>query len=114
AMRGRLVQSMKAATSWLMGAQFEGLWQSGVLNSFTWDYLWATACVLHRLLPMAESDELWRATLDRALLAMVRRSRSPSTWLGYSEVQRYRVEARVGAAVARALRCDWLTSESRE
>jgi transcriptional regulator with XRE-family HTH domain len=105
--------------AWLMKLRQErgvhGLWASTVLGEYAWDGLWVTAWVLLRLACTAEVPvDGWRDCLDGALLTMIQTAQQPRTWVGTGDAQRFRVEARVGAAVCRALRMELLSRESRE
>jgi len=95
----------------------DGLWPSGVLGEFAWDGLWATAWVLHRLVPTADVVfGRWTACVDDALFRLVQVALSQRTWAGSTEDQRYRVEARVAAAVRRAhiMKTKALSSRSQD
>jgi hypothetical protein len=101
---------------WLMEHRGpDGLWSSGVLRAFAWDGVFATAWVLHRLACTAEVPVAgWRHCLQEAMFVMIQHALEPQTWAGSTEAQRYRVEARVAAAVCRARRMSQLSARSRE
>ncbi len=101
---------------WLMEhRQQNGLWSGGSLHDFTWSEVAATGWVLHRLAVTADLPiKGWRRSLDDALLAMIKAAEDPQTWMGATNSQRCRVEARVAAAVRRAERISGLSRKATE
>jgi hypothetical protein len=81
-----------------------GLWVSGVLTEFTWDDLFTTAWVIHRLCPLPHTGvKEWPPCVERALTILMERSLNPDSWAGTDPNQRNRVEARIGAAATKAI-----------
>ena len=90
------------------------MWASGVF-SYSWDTPWTTSWLLHRLGSIWEqTPERWRGALAEALRVVVQRASSESLWQSIEDSQRFRVEARLAAAVARGLRCMAMSVETRE
>jgi len=93
----------------------DGLWSTGVLSSFGWDKILASAWVLHRLAQTADIEVAgWKGCLDRALLSIVRKASTTETWDNSSESQRQRVEARIAASVERGSRIKGLSLATSE
>jgi len=114
-MQMQIRDAMAGGLGWLRDNCKEGLWSSGVLREFSWDRVCATAWVLHRLALTAEMPvEGWKACLDNAQFKMIEAARNPTTWLGSSEAQRYRIEARVVAAARRMSAINRISDRSRE
>ena len=91
------------------------MWTTSVLENFRWDNVLATAWVLHRLSQTSELPiEGWKGCLDDALFAMIHQAVDGKTWNGSPKTQRFRVEARVAAAVNRTQRIRGLSKRSRE
>lgn len=88
---------------WLIEKQKPaGLWKSGVLTEFTWDDLLTTAWVLNRLSPISSASvPKWAACVERALTILVQRATEATCWIYSGTDERNRVEARIGAAVAK-------------
>lgn len=91
---------------WLMRNRDEcGMWSTGVLARFPWDRVVASSWVVHRLIQTASLRvNGWRECLESALLAVISGARDSGTWVGCSEAQRQRIEARAAAAVSRVRR----------
>jgi hypothetical protein len=115
-LRKEIPERRAKAIKWLMNNRDnDGLWPSGVFPDSEWDRSFATAWVLHRLVMTASvTVDGWHECLDGAALAMIQQTIDPKTWAGSSESQRYRVEARVGAAAARVVRIPGLSSRCLE
>jgi hypothetical protein len=81
-----------------------GLWESGVLTGFGWDDLFTTAWVLHRLSPISSrSVPAWEPCVEHALMILVQRSMDANSSTYSNPDERNRVEARIGAAVAKTV-----------
>ena len=109
--------AIERGLAWLMRLRAEsgaqGLWTSPILNNYAWDGLWVTAWVIHRLAPIDDEHVPgWRECVEEALVEMIKVARAPQTWSLSEEAQRYRVEARVGAAVSRMLQSGRLSEQS--
>lgn len=108
--------SRKRALSWLISqSRSRCLWRSGVLPEFAWDDVVTTAWVLHRL-GLIEDAHIpeWSRCVDQAASAMTSKAFQESTWIGSTDLQRFRVEARVAAAISRLLTADSLILDARE
>lgn len=92
------------AAEWFLSARTTGnLWESGVLD-YIWDDIFVTAWVLHRLAPIAGIRvEQWTDSLKRSAVLMIQKATDSQTWKGSSEIQRFRVEARIAASVSAIL-----------
>lgn len=101
------------AISWLVSAaEGSGMWQSGVINEFVWDDVVTTAWMLHRLAGIKDvSIPDWSRCVDRAASAMTLKAVQEQTWKGTPELQRFYVEARVAAAIAKLLSTDSVASD---
>ena len=101
---------------WLMDQRgSDGLWSSSVLRDFAWDRAFAAAWVLHRLAPTVNVGvKDWQQCLDDATYAMVQQALDPKTWVGSTEAQRHRVEARIAAAASRVSQIVELSPRSLE
>lgn len=99
------LRSRDRALGWLaLSVDEEGLWNSGVLGHFSWDNVFTTAWVLHRLaLIDITSERSWSYRVAESALNMIRKVGQPKTWHGTDELQRFRVEARVAASALRVL-----------
>jgi len=114
--RRRCTASLDLAARWLIASVGDnGLWSSGVLKEFTWDDIVTTAWVIHRLSP-AEGISVpgWHECLSHATSRMASKTVNTDTWNGTSEIQRFRVEARVAASISVVLSCKLLDSASRD
>lgn len=108
--------SRDRATRWLLSNVPEsGLWKSGVLRDYVWDDVVTTAWVLHRLAPVkGVTTPNWNNGLARASFSMVSKVANPATWRGCSEIQRFRVEARVAGSASVVLAAGLLDSNGSE
>lgn len=108
--------SRNRSTTWLLSACTEsGLWQSGVLKQYVWDDIVTTAWVLHRLAPIRGIPSPgWCDGLARAASSMIIKASNPTTWKGTAELQRFRAEARVAAAVSIVLETTLLDAQPAE
>ena len=102
------------ALKWLMNQSgSDGLWSSSVFRDFAWDRVFTAAWVLHRLAQTANvAVDGWRQCLDDAAFVMIQQALDSQSWLGASEAQRHRVEARIAAAASRAQLIPGLSSRS--
>nr|VFK63519.1 MAG: Prenyltransferase-like [Candidatus Kentron sp. UNK]VFK70851.1 MAG: Prenyltransferase-like [Candidatus Kentron sp. UNK] len=92
------------ALRWLMDARTPtGLWSSGVLSEYSWENLWTSSWVLHRLCRLDEVNVTgWRGCFVDGLSTMIQRTLNPDSWTGTDLRQRNIVEARIAASVRNA------------
>lgn len=104
------------AFQWLIkNRQENGLWSTGVFDDEPWDCAVATAWILQRMIPApAELRTKWKTCVNTATIEMMSLVESPSTWRGTTEAQRFRIEARVAAALRRVADSNFLSGVGRE
>jgi hypothetical protein len=112
--RKQLPKRIAKATTWLMNhRESDGLWASGVFPNSRWDHCFASAWVLHRLVPTSTSfARNWHECLEEAAFRMIQQALESETWVGSSEAQRQRVEARIAAAARRVLQMPKVSTRS--
>lgn len=109
-------KSLKKATRWLIDKfEVEGLWTSGVLSDYPWDDLVTTAWVIRRLAPL-ENIRIngWVKCISNATESMIFKTSKPQTWNSSDQLQRFRVETRVSAAVSKTLESGLVNNEIAE
>jgi hypothetical protein len=109
--RRQLPNARRDGVAWLLrNRSSRGLWSTGVFRDRAWDCAVATAWVLHRMLPVprALQDE-WQSCVRLAVSELVRLCEESATWIGVSDELRFRIEARVAAALRRTLTSQLLT-----
>lgn len=110
------LDSRSRAILWLVSdIKGSGMWQSGVINEFIWDDVVTTAWMLHRLAGIKDTSipDLGQC-MDRAASAMVTKAVQELTWKGTPDIQRFYVEARVAAAIAKLLSTDSVAPNARD
>jgi transcriptional regulator with XRE-family HTH domain len=118
-LRAKIPSAIDKGLAWLMKLRTEssvqGLWTSPILDQYAWDGLWVTAWLLHRLALIGGVHVPgWQECLEDAFSQMIEVARAPRTWTSSDDAQRFRVETRVGAAVAKILLSERLSKRSRE
>jgi hypothetical protein len=112
--RNEIIKARDNGIRWLMSnVSSERLWHSGVLKT-SWDGIWATSWILHRLSPISNGAvQGWTNCLGSACDQMIRKTLEPQLLEDSPNLQRFRVEARVAAAITvavRSLKLSTLTS----
>jgi hypothetical protein len=90
------------AMDWLiLKVSGNGMWESGVFKDYVWDDLFTTAWVLYRLSQLKDIiSSKWNEVLLRSSLLMISKVSKPTTWERSPQLQHFRLEARVAAALA--------------
>jgi len=97
-----LVDALRLGQEWLiMAALVEGGWSTGIFAGSGWDHIWSTAYLLPRLLSkQIPSCSEWKQTLSQAAEALLRGAQTAD----YIDARlRFRVEARIAAALTRVI-----------
>lgn len=113
--RDQCLHSGRRAVEWLIRNRDEtGLWRSEIVDA-AWDELWATAWIVMRLAGIrAIGVPGWGECIAKATVQAIERASAANTWSGADILQRFRVEARVGAAISAAMKSDCLGRGAHE
>lgn len=91
--------ALKNGIEWLIkNVNKDSLWYSGVLSEYLWDGISTTAWILHRLSAINININ-WESNMNNAVEAMLKKATNPKIWTRSSDLQRFRVEARVAASL---------------
>lgn len=104
------------AINWLLKKSKNGTWNSGVLDQYPWDSLFATSWILRRLVPLnlgsLYGDE-WNALLNNSANMLLTKVADPGTFIGTTEIQKFRIEAKVASALIKILELNAIENLTR-
>jgi hypothetical protein len=112
-----IARARTKAFEWLIrNRDKEGVWSTGLFQDHSWDTAVGTAWVLHRpLSPPRKLADQWRRCREVAIARTIQLVERRETWLGISDALRFRIEARVAAAIGRTTSCrNWSVTAAEQ